>query len=103
MLDGWHLHSNAVSFNDVGRFNGECNINGTPVSSVPARAGNGEILHSHGFISFISIIAGYRIFVKLKDCKDKKDFEFEMSILLLLLLLLCVYILCECKMEHRIS
>ena len=53
-------------------------------------------------ISFISIIADYRIFVKLKDCKDRKDFEFEMPIYTLSLLL-CVYILCECKMEHRIS
>lgn len=84
MFDGWHLHGNAVSFNDVGRFNGECNINGAPVSDMPARAGNGEILRSHGFSSplifSISIITGYRIFVKLKDCKNEIEIEIEMSI-----------------------
>ena len=52
------------------------------------------------FISFISIIAGYRIFVKLKDCKDRKDFEFEMPTYTLLLYM---YILCECKIKRRIS
>ena len=52
------------------------------------------------FISFISIITGMIEFVKLKDCKDRKDFEFEMPTYTLLLYM---YILCECKIKHRIS